>query len=468
VVKKKWFVDLGILEIGGAMTGRTSSSRRPISRFGFVLRVLTATAAGYILELLFHGHSVLGPLVPAYLRAIEGVVIFGSVGIYLMSAIDGRLLDAGLARWYRNPAFLVWLLSTTLPGLLPRTWPLDLALFALFLLTGGLIPGKSFLADAAAREKVRRHEGIVQPTRGALPPLPRVSPTSFLNSLLTIGCLGLPLILLQTASGHEAGMWAACLGGIILAVTWCVKLLGRLEDAGYPLHLGHAGFVVFGALCIGILRRISDTLWVHSLSSHDVFRIVSNLLIWLRPLNGYEMLALFLVIQVPLALLPSSPLSDEAITPRRPPNKFEKQLAAREKKVRPYLIGPSTFLLILLVIAALWAPLIYLDSASAGGVGTWVARSFYAILTLAWIIYSEARLEDAGWTKPADYWQYRLVVAVVSLMPLGVHWVNSYGALAIFLIIQIPSVFLKSRPISGEPNAGKTDLNESRADVPSS
>ena len=47
--------------------------------------------------------------------------------------------------------------------------------------------------------------------------------------------------------------------------------------------------------------------------------------------------------------------------------------------------------------------------------------------------------------------QYFLVVSVASLMPLAVHWVNGYGALAIFVLIQTPIALLLSKPRPDDP-----------------
>ena len=64
--------------------------------------------------------------------------------------------------------------------------------------------------------------------------------------------------------------------------------------------------------------------------------------------------------------------------------------------------------------------------------------------------FAHGRLKDAGWARNDYPFQYFLVVSVASLMPLAVRWVNSYGALAIFFLIQSPTVFLRSKPMSDE------------------
>jgi hypothetical protein len=104
-----------------------------------------------------------------------------------------------------------------------------------------------------------------------------------------------------------------------------------------------------------------------------------------------------------------------------------------------------------LVIAFICAPLVYMDGASNHEIGTWIARIGYFILSFAWIMNVTGRFDDAGWTRMWCGSQYILVVSVASLMPLAVHWVSGYGALAIFVLIQTPMAFLRSKPRPEEP-----------------
>lgn len=149
------------------------------------------------------------------------------------------------------------------------------------------------------------------------------------------------------------------------------------------------------------------------------------------------MLVLFLLIQVPLVFLPSRPKTAEKEGSKKPPAVKTNELA---------LCGAFEYLRILLVIACLWIPLIYMDSTSGGGAGSWIARIGYVILVCAWLIFANGRLEDAGWGHSSYPSQYFLVVSVASLMPLAIHWVNVYEALAIFVLIQTPTALLRSKP----------------------
>jgi hypothetical protein len=109
------------------------------------------------------------------------------------------------------------------------------------------------------------------------------------------------------------------------------------------------------------------------------------------------------------------------------------------------LCGPFEYLRILMVITCFWIPLIYLDNVSGGSVGSWIARIGYLILGCFWLFFANGRIEDAGWSHSQYPAQFALVVSVVSLMPFAVYWVNGYGALAIFVLIQTPTALLRSK-----------------------
>ena len=292
------------------------------------------------------------------------------------------------------------------------------------------------------------------PARGIFPSLPRVSPIGFLRSLLTVGCLWLPLILLQTQPDGGAVVWIARLGYVVLGVLWWVKFVGRLEDAGWwsPQVAGGVSLII-GTLAIGILRQIAG-LRAHSYFLFVLSHPASIFPTWLRPTNDYEMLALFLVIQIPLALVTSNPRPEYLATPtylrRRAgeqPNIFAKLADERRRRFGRKSLGGFPFLFAVLFIGTLWLPLIYIDSVSNGGIGTWISRFGYLVLAFLWLGCASGRIEDAGSIKPGDLWQYCLVVAVASLMPFGVHWVNGYGAVAIFVLIQTPLAFLPTKAV---------------------
>lgn len=424
-------------------------SERPVGRINFVLRTLVVTAMAFAITLLAEELLHLDRL-PRYLFVLQRIVVVSMVGMFLFRTISGRLLDAGLARWYRFPMFALWLVSTSLSVLLPQWSLLGPVLFFVLLIFGGASPGKLVPVRSSAPNQVMRDkEGFSAPSRRA-PPLPMVDRIGFLRSLLTLACLWLPLIWLEDFSGNDLGVFFARLCYIILCVVWAVKLFGRLEDAGKAPSVRQGLLLIIFALSIGLMGRLEFHVWTDWWQGFPILNKAAALSQWLTHLNGYEKLGVFLIVQVPLALLPNKPTTmrpfsehDDALRKaRQPVNTVKTNVLA--------LCGPFEYLRILLVVAGVCVLLIYMDHASDGGVGSWIARSGYAILAFFWLTFAHGRLKDAGWAHSDYPAQYFLVVTVTSLMPLAVHWLNAYGALAIFVIIQIPTVFLKSVALPDE------------------
>jgi hypothetical protein len=430
-----------------------ASSARPIGRIGFVLRILLTTALCRAFEFVYSRNDTSHlNLMPRYIEALGGVIVFGFLGVYVVKAISGRLLDARLPRWYRFPMFSAWLLSSLIPIIWPRTWPIGFALFAVLLLVGGLFSSKQVFAASTLEGKVADEDE--KGHKSASSNLRRVGPIGFLRNLLTIGCLCCPLILLDTSSVQGAGVWVARIGYFILGIVWLAKILGRLEDAGRLSPSWFGSFVVAAVLLMRMFSRMQDASHpphLFGFSISDTGHTVFSLLPWLKFINDYEMLAVFLLVQVPLALLPSKFGSGKSASPQKPESRFGRLLAERRSTGKRLLVGPFAFLRRLLVLAFLGGVLIYLDSVSNGGIGSWSARLGYFILIYAWMMNSYGRFEDAGWTEGWYGAQYWLVVSVISLMPFAIHWVNGYGSLVIFVLIQIPTVLLRSKARPGKP-----------------
>jgi hypothetical protein len=390
---------------------------------------------------------------PAY--ALQRVAVFGVVGGLLLAVIDGRLLEAGAARWYRYPAYIVWFLATSLTAIWPPAWPIGLALFVLLLLAGGTLPARpGLLSDSLPSSPLEALNEAPAPIKSRQPRL-LVGPIGFLRGLLTVACIWLPLIRLEETSANGTGAWIARLGYFLLGVVCFVRVLGRLEDAG-RLPRPRYGFLLIGlVLLVGVVHRSGRTanpadryVFLFSVAAS----VASMVHPWLRLITGYEALALFVLIQAPLALLPSKPKLASA---GRPLEEGSKKRTPVPKTNELALCGPLEYMRIITVIACLGVPLIYMDHAFAGTVGSWIARLGYFVLGFFWLAFANGRLEDAGlahsWNPP----QYALVITVACLMPLAFHWVNGYGALAIFVLIQVPTVFLKSKAVPEE------DLTES-------
>jgi hypothetical protein len=420
-----------------------------VGRINFVLRTLVVTAMAFSITLLTEGLLHLDQL-PRQLYVLQRIVVFGLVGTFLFRTINGRLLDAGLARWYKFPVFALWLTSISLPAILPQWSALGPVLFALVLIFGGVVPGKSVLAKSLATKDVAlENEESSGPSKRAAS-LPLVNRIGFLRSLITLACLWLPLIWLENLSGNHLGAWLARLCYCILCVVWAIKVIGRLKDAGKAPSVRQLLLVIVFALFIGLMSHLQLQMWTQWRESFLVFNTAVFLSQWLIHLNGYEKLGLFFLVQIPLAFLRSKPTKTASFPEHLGTQRNPGQRGNVVKTNVLALCGPFEYIRILLVIAGVCIPLIYMDYASNNGIGSWIARSGYAILAFFWLTFAHGRLKDAGWAHDEYPSQYFLVVSVVSSMPIAVHWVSGYGALAIFFIVQIPTAFLKSVPLPEE------------------
>lgn len=424
-----------------------SSSRKLIGRIEFVWQFVLISALSCLFAFLFGREPVFHlSALSKFLQALEGTVVFGVLGVYLVRAISGRLLDAGLSLRYRFPAFSVWLLACVIPIIWPKAWSFGLAFWAVLLFLGGSVPSQQRSQISVVSEGTLEGDGENIASQPVPSKIRRIEPISFLRSILTIACLWCPLILLGGLSPQEVWIWIARIGYFILSIIWLVKLLGRLEDIGWLSPSFFAYLSVGAILLFRIVRRMG-----RDGAIFDGAHIAFSSMPWLRFINGYGVLAVVLLIQVPLVFFPSKCGNTEPTPRQKTESRFGRILAERRRTRKRFLVRPVVFLRRLLVLVLFWLPLIYLDDMSKGGGGTWGARIGYFILVYAWMMNAQGLFEEAGLV---DGWygaQYCLVVSIVALMPLAVHWVNGYGALAIFVLIQVPTVFLKSRPKRKDP-----------------
>ena len=274
-------------------------STKPVGRIDFVLRTLVITGTAFGLEFLGDVFLHLTQL-PFYAFAFQRILGFGLVGSFLVAVIDGRLIDCGLFRWFRFPVFVVWILSVSTPIIWPHESRIGLALFVLLLVVGCSIPGKpmpmKFTSMGGNAETEETASALIEKYRGRW----FVSPVGLLRSLLTIACFWLPLIWLESVSGDDFRVWIARFGYLILSILWFITIIGRLDDAGRLLRKRYMYLATVVVLLV---------FWYgfHFLGA------LSVLLPWLKLINGYEKLALFLLIQIPLALLPTKPKAPELL-----------------------------------------------------------------------------------------------------------------------------------------------------------
>jgi hypothetical protein len=416
-----------------------ASVMKPVRRLEFALRTLLVTVLEVALIRLSHSDIFVRlAFVPPLLRLAFDSTVFCLSAMLVGNAFKGRLLDARLPRWCMWPIFLIWAFATLMLDLGMHYWPVGLVLFAPLLVAGGVVPNKPVLVRPESMDIIAEDDGKTTVPNKKIPARLLVGPIGFLRSLLTIACFWFPFIWLGDTSGRAVRVFVVNFGFCILYFVWTFKVVGRFADSG----------------------RSSIWFWFPFCIAAST---VSMLPLWYKLINEYEALALFLLIQIPLALLPSNRSREEQSPPPRVLTGIRRDLERKAKSVQPLLVGTLAFLLRLVVIAALWALLIYMESGSSDEIVMWFARFSYFILGVAWMVNANGRLEDAGWAHSWYPSQYFLVVSVASLMPLAVHWVNGYGALAIFVIIQIPTVFLKSKPRPEDPSPDGATLDESKA-----
>lgn len=254
----------------------------------------------------------------------------------------------------------------------------------------------------------------------AVPPGLYTGPIGFLRTLLTFGCLGLPLIWMKTL---HRGHWPVVgdLGLGVLFLIWLLKVLGRFADGGHTSNWYWFPFCVSAWACASLPLR---------------YKII----------NPYEALAIFLLVQTPLALLKTKPGQERPVRKQRWGEASRERLLRRKPNAeKSLMIRPRTFLCGLLLIALFWILLIYAQAVLGRGSGRWIEWCGYCILGFVWFMVVSGRILDAGWGTEWRSQQFILVVAVASLMPLAVHWVSGYGALAIFVLVQLPIAFQRTR-----------------------
>lgn len=277
-----------------------------------------------------------------------------------------------------------------------------------------------------AKDNDQQEKASLQP---AIPPRMLVDQVGFLRSLVTFGCLGFPLIWLEMSPGIKWGALIFDVGFAVLCFVWAMKVLGRFADWGKAANWY---WLVF---CIAAMS-------------------VAELPLRFKVFNQYEALLFFLVIQLPLASLSSDP---HIVRPTRKKLWGERDTERYLKEhpnAKRFTVRQYSFLRRLVVIAVFWAVLIYFQTAAGSDeIALFFVSCGYFVVGFAWIMTASGRFTDAGLAHSWDTLQFFLVVSIASLMPLLVHWVNGYEALAIFFFIQIPMVIFPSKPQANERTA---------------
>ena len=266
-----------------------AGSKNHVGRLDFILRILVATA----LDVEWSRVLPLKELVNPYLFSSRWDVFihiagYPFVAILMLSATIGRLLDAKLPILYIFPITFIWIFSTVSLMFVTRYWPFGLALLVLLLIAGGLLPIKTApvrvgFGDNTAKQSSDTDTSDDKVERRRTNPS---GPLAFLIALIILAGLWLPLIYLDDISGNDAGVWIARLGYAVLGFFWFGLSVTRFKDAG-----------LFDGRFIPYLIAVSAV---------SLLPLIFNLT------KGYESLAIFVLIQSPIALLRSKPSPEES------------------------------------------------------------------------------------------------------------------------------------------------------------
>lgn len=401
---------------------------KPIGRLEFTFRITVIAALVAAFEILLLSNVLGRASLPHYLRPFLWSSVFCLFGMYAANAIDGRLQSSGLPRSYRYAAFALWLLSISIPIFLPRAWPIAVGLFSILLVAGVWLPeGRAEAPTPYGDDMSVPGAPLSAPDAVVLSHLV-IGPVSFLRTLLTFTCFALPLIWLEKSYGSHLSTIVAHLGYGVMYFIWVFKVVGRFADSG----------------------RSSNVYWLPFCVAVSV---ASALPFWFGLINRYETLVLFLLIQIPMAFLPSVPLRKAPTRQKRWGKEYDERIDRKRAEAGPLLVGQVAFLVALCGIACVWLLLIYIQNMSGDLIVRWGVRLGYCVLCLAWLMSVTGRFADAGWDHDWITEQFCLVVGVTCVMPFAVHWINGYEMPALFVLVQTPASLLRSRPYRLEPSS---------------
>jgi len=112
-------------------------SLKHVGRFDFVLRILLLTAVLVAVVRFVPDGAYAG------IARLGGDACVFAVAVFVFRAMNGRLLDAGLAGSHSRWVAFVWLLSTVLLAAPTRLWSLGLVPLSVLLIAGGTIRSKT-------------------------------------------------------------------------------------------------------------------------------------------------------------------------------------------------------------------------------------------------------------------------------------------------------------------------------------
>jgi hypothetical protein len=231
------------------------------------------------------------------------------------------------------------------------------------------------------------------------------------------------------AESHRA-LAAVAYGFVILGVFWLRSLESRLMDAGAPRWCFWPYFLIVFTGCLA----------AHGLKITD----------------SLETLALFLVLQLPLASWPGKPaqtgiLSESASLPASRPQK-------PSRRVTP--LGAFEFAVYLLLITGLWTVLHLLRGDVSGMAMAQNLRyaldAASGLLCVLWIFSARGRLKALGWTR------WTLTFCSIVLIPCSLLFalrvISFPHALVLFVALQIPVILIRRESIPARFLSVDTDF----------
>jgi hypothetical protein len=114
-------------------------------------------------------------------------------------------------------------------------------------------------------------------------------------------------------------------------------------------------------------------------------------------------------------------------------------------------VGRFTFLLWALLVATLWGSLSYLRPRSGDGFASYIAVAGVCLLAMIWMQCVEGRLQDAGLSRWYA-WPYAVTLPFGCILLHAFKVVDGPQALLLFVLLQIPTVFIPSKPAIVKPS----------------
>jgi hypothetical protein len=239
--------------------------------------------------------------------------------------------------------------------------------------------------------------------------------TFLLSSVLVAVLCGGAFYLLRTHAENRHLLLAAAYGLVVLGVFWLRSLERRLMDMGWPRWCFWPCFLTIFTACFGA----------------HVLKIV----------DGPEILALFIALQIPLAVWPGIPAPSELLAEGA--NLSASQTSKPARKVTP--IDAFEFAVYVLLIAGLLHVLHLLRIDVSGMAHSRALKlaidAGSGLLCVLWIFSARGRLKALGqmrWTLV-----FCSVVLIPYLLLFALRVINFPHALVLFVALQIPAVLIR-------------------------